>query len=255
MIYWLGNHRKFAMRLERNRLLRATAWVYEWLSFMAVLIFPSLSAIICSTLSPWREWPYGTWIHAMGHSFLGQRQRHPRGKPTHSYSGAKCSYLLGIWNWDSDRMNKSVAKQRMLTQKKQPSYINGRAHRRKAQGTRSSLTWGLVVYLSWTAGKPLGIFTLWVDGFGFYSLQPNESLPKPIVNPINVYYNMTGLCDSAFTSECQITEKLLCICSVEGARLGAHERMREGGLCLTEIQGVLLCFYILEVVMWQQCNF
>ena len=33
----------------------------------------------------------------------------------------------------------------------------------------------------WRPGKPLGIFILSVDGLGSYSLQANESLPKPMV--------------------------------------------------------------------------
>lgn len=35
----------------------------------------------------------------------------------------------------------------------------------------------------WRAGKSLGIFILLFDGLGFYSLQANESLPKPMVTP------------------------------------------------------------------------
>lgn len=44
-----------------------------------------------------------------------------------------------------------------------------------------------------------------------------------MVNTTNVHYNKTRLCDSAFTSECHIKERLLHIPWVEGIRLGDQE--------------------------------
>lgn len=78
-----------------------------------------------------------------------------------------------------------------------------------------------------------------------------------MVDPTNVYTSKTGLCISAFTSECHIKGKWLHICWVEGVMLGNHEKreLREGGLCLLETQRVWWCFYIFEVLSCGHATF
>lgn len=51
-------------------------------------------------------------------------------------------------------------------------------------------------------GHSMSLFSELVDWASIPAIQ--MILPKPIVNPDNLYYDKTGLCNSAFTSQCTL---------------------------------------------------